>query len=54
MKDNRKGSNLVEYPSGAYIPERDINSIIPYLEICDPYSGYPAYRSVYCTVRRVD
>ena len=35
-------------------PERDINSIIPYREICDPYSGYPAYRSVYCTVRRVD
>ena len=31
MKDNRKGSNLVEYPSGAYIPERDINSI-PVLE----------------------
>lgn len=31
MKDNMKGSNLVEYPSGAYIPERDINSI-PVLE----------------------
>ena len=35
-------------------PEKDINSIIPYRELCDPYSGYPAYRSVYCTVRRVD
>ncbi|MBR2830559.1 MAG: molybdopterin-dependent oxidoreductase, partial [Solobacterium sp.] len=34
-------------------PEADINSIIPYREICDPYSGYPAYRSVYCAVRKV-
>ena len=33
-------------------PEADINSIIPYREICDPYSGYPAYRSVYCAVRK--
>ena len=31
MKDNKKGSNLVEYPSGAYIPERDIGEM-PVLE----------------------
>ncbi len=33
--------------------ERDINSIIPYLELADPYSGYPCYRSAYCNVRKV-
>lgn len=33
--------------------EKDINSIIPF-EIGDPYSGFPAYKSVYCDVRRVD
>ena len=31
MIDKKEGSNLVEYPSGAYIPERDIDSI-PVLE----------------------
>ena len=31
--------------------EKDINSIIPF-EISDPYSGFPAYKSVYCDVRR--
>ncbi len=34
--------------------ERDVNSIIPYREICDPYSGYPAYRSVYCNVVKAE
>ena len=31
MIEKREGSNLVEYPSGAYIPERDIDTI-PVLE----------------------
>lgn len=33
--------------------EKDINSIIPYKELADPYSGYPAYREAYCSVRKV-
>ncbi len=33
--------------------EKDINNIIPYIEIADPYSGFPAYRSAYCGIRKV-
>ena len=33
--------------------ERDVNELIPF-EISDPYSGFPAYKSVYCNVRKGD
>ena len=32
--------------------EKDINSILDGSNL-DPYSGFPAYRSAYCNIRRV-
>jgi anaerobic selenocysteine-containing dehydrogenase len=32
--------------------EKDINSILDGTNL-DPYSGFPAYRSAYCNIRRV-